>query len=253
MPNWCWSTPLSLDAAGEAGQRRVRVGKGIRNLASRFKALVLSGIAAGMMLAVTPASAQDNSAAAAAPPPAATDNIGPRELSNFSLDGRVTRPAEPATPPQTAPAREQPARTAAPAEPTRIAPVPAREASAEERPAPPSRQLADRTIPEPTSQSQPTNIVASAAGAASVLPQSIPIQPVPTDSAGFSPLPWIAALLLLGAGAVIYFGRRQQKARYATSGVNRRVSEPATPDPAVRVPRPAPLPGQPLVRAAARR
>ncbi len=48
-------------------------------------------------------------------------------------------------------------------------------------------------------------------------------------------MPWIAALLLLGAGAVIYFGRQRRGERYSAAGVN----EFRGPAPE---PRPAPLP-----------
>ena len=51
------------------------------------------GVLAGLLLAAGPLAAQENTAASA-PPPAPTDNIGPSELSNFSLNGTVTRPAE---------------------------------------------------------------------------------------------------------------------------------------------------------------
>lgn len=75
---------------------------------------------------------------------------------------------------------------------------------------------------------------------------------------GFSPLPWIAALLLLGAGAVIYFGR-QRRQRYAAPGVSefaavddlRSISPPVprapAPDPRkppVRRPAPKPAPAE---------
>lgn len=80
-------------------------------------------------------------------------------------------------------------------------------------------------------------------------PVSAPTSPADAAS-GFSPLPWLAALLLLGAGAVIYFGHQRQRNRYALTGVSEFVAEPA--EPAVQSRRPAsaqPAAGpKPLVR-----
>lgn len=67
---------------------------------------------------------------------------------------------------------------------------------------------------------------------------STPIEP----STGFSPLPWIAALLLLGAGAVIYFGRQRRRQGYATTGASEFVAqdEPRPLPPVARGPALAP-------------
>lgn len=206
-------------------------------------------MAASMMLAVTPLAAQDN-AATAPPPAAAADNIGPRELSNFSLEGRVTRPAEPVAQPQPNLVREQPARTAEPAARTQSPPAPDRAVSANNQPGSTPRQTAaSDPRAEPASARQVANAASSTAGAASALPPPIPLQPGPADPAsGFSPLPWIAGLLLLGAGAVIYFGRQRRRSGYATGDVSAFVSKPDRPAPAAPVPRPARTPAEPLVR-----
>src|SRR3954462_6450891 len=56
--------------------------------------------AAGLMLGPAPVLAED---ATQATQPAPSDAIGPRELQNFSLNGTVTRPAEPVATPRSAP------------------------------------------------------------------------------------------------------------------------------------------------------
>ena len=66
--------------------------------------------------------------------------------------------------------------------------------------------------------------------------------PGPTES-GLSPLPWIAALLLLGASAAIYFGRQRQKGRYAATGVSEFLGEVAEPRPT------PPVPARPVAKA----
>ena len=206
------------------------------------------------MLAGAPLAAQDN-AAASSPPPAAAQDIGPRELSNFSLGGTVTRRAEP-RPEAQAPARpaaESPARIAAPASP---APSPAaargnsnagRQAQAELR-----ETVADSLSARPSLRDAPTAAAASSTVAPALPAPSLPVEP----SSGLSPLPWIAALLVLGAGAVVYFGRRGRRDRYAAAGVSDFVEAPQpqpqpvapplrrapTPPPQAERPRPAPQP-----------
>ena len=72
-------------------------------------------------------------------------------------------------------------------------------------------------------------------------------QPVPLPDAGpsgFSPLPWVAALLLLGAGAVVYFGLQRRTQRFAASGLSEFVASEPAPTPARSPPaaRPSPAP-----------
>jgi hypothetical protein len=218
-------------------------------LASKVNGLVLRiGALAGLLLAAAPLLAQDN-AAATAPPPAPAENIGPRELSNFSLEGTVTRPA--ARPP----AVQAPAPTAR--EPAAREPNPAPAASdrprmptAEPRTAQPERRPAIDPISSRPSPSRPASTSAPRTAAPGfsktapvVLPDAVP--------EGFSLLPWLAALLLLGAGAVIYFGLQKRNRRYAIAGASEFVAPTAEPRPAPAPPavRPAPRPvvGRPPV------
>lgn len=213
------------------------------DLASGTKGLALRMMAAAALIGVAaPLGAQEtvNAATSAAAPPA-VENIGPRELSNFSINGTVTRPAErPAVQPPAAAATSepQPRPAAPPAEQARSEPVRASVSQpAADRPVP--RASAD-PLSRPPTLSGPTSPVSAAASAAAPAfgsaPDSVPAEPIQPDY-GFSPLPWIAALLLLGAGMAIYFGRQRRGQRYAAAG-----EAPlrfAAPEPA---PRPAPVP-----------
>lgn len=198
------------------------------------------------MFASGPLAAQDN-AAASSPPPAAAEQIGPRELSNFSLGGTVTRRAEP-RPETQAPARpaaESSARSSAPASPapaqatTRGNSSAGRQAQADVR-----ETVADSLNARPSLRDAPT-----AAAAASTVAPALPAPSLPAEpSSGFSPLPWIAALLALAAGAVVFFGRRQRRDRYAAAGVSGLFEAPE-PQPAApplrRAPAPQPQAKQP--------
>ena len=197
------------------------------------------GIAAALLLAASPLAAQDN-ATTAAPPPAPADNIGPRELSNFSLNGTVTREAEPAAQPPASPAREPIARSVAPASPLADRPAPVRSAATGPSVAERSQGPAiDPISARPTLRQGSRAATATASGLAG----SVPVPVIPSESSSaFSPLPWIAALLALGAGAVIYFGRRRRReGRYAIAGVSEFVGENAAPQPVAPTltPRPA--------------
>ena len=208
-----------------------------------------SALLAAFLLAAAPLAAQDN-AASFSPSPAPADNIGPRELSNFSLDGKVTRSAEPATTVPVPAEREPVGRATPPAAtstPERVAPV--RSAASE----PPRRDAGQRLAIDPIAgrptlrQAAPaTTSAAAAAAPAFSSPLANPAAPIEAPG-GFSPLPWIAALLLLGAGVVVYFGLQRRGRRYAGTGIEQYFEASPQPDP---TPQPAPRreAGQPLVR-----
>lgn len=210
------------------------------------KAVVL-GIA-GMIVA-TPALAQSNDSAATPPP----SDIGPGELSNFSLNGTVTRPAErpPAPTPQPQPTTRPPAATPAP-----TADRPATTATATpERPttqAPAAEQASDLLRRPPT---LPDASSANAVTAAPPILPTGPSEPSPTlQSQGFSLLPWLVALFAVAGMAFMYFGRRRrpEPAGHAPIDLGRR----AIPDPAPRpdpIPRPAAAPVPAAVGGGARK
>ncbi|WP_162888017.1 hypothetical protein [Sphingomonas mesophila] len=201
-------------------------------------------VMAGVALAAAPALAQDNSQAAA-PPPAET--VGPRELENFSLDGRVTRPAEQAPSPAPQPVATTPERPRETAQAPRPDPRPSAPAEVQDRPAPtrPAEDLLSRppTRPQPD---QPT--------AATAPPPAPPRPALVTDAApqgeGSSLLMWLAALLVAaGAGAVYWFLRSRRDAPALAGGYRaaRTASpldslEPAPPPAPAARPAPAPAP-----------
>lgn len=207
-------------------------------MASKVNVLIWrSGLTAALLLAGSPLLAQDNGAATV-PPPAPASNIGPNELSNFSLNGTVTRRAEeqPAVAPPATVAREP----AAPATSVENRPAPTRQRAAD-RPAQPSQQAAiDPISSRPSLRSPATQTAPVTTG-----PPPASVVPLPAAApSGFSPLPWIAALLLLGAGVVVYFGLQRRRQRYSAPGVSEFVaSAPApTPAPGPPVAKPAPAP-----------
>lgn len=210
-------------------------------------------------LIAAPLSAQETNAATASPPAASPTEIGPGELSNFSLNGTVTRPADkpiaPATSTRTARPVQAPAAAATvqrpPAEPREE--TPARRAS-------PNRDLFKRPPTLPSASPSAT------IGGAPAFPEvSAPASTVPAPAtSGFSPLPWIVALLAAAGLAVMLFGlqRRRQQLRPAgpsPTGVIEpvpaphhapRVASPASPQPNGRRPLPTTLlPQQPTPHA----
>lgn len=200
------------------------------------KSIVLA--AAACALGAAPVGAQSNNAATAPPPTNSTD-IGPGELSNFSLNGTVTRPADrpPATQPPPAAVRPEPA-----------APT----GSADDRPAPATADPSARPGPNPADSDlfrrPPTLPDASAANevsaAAPPMATDGPSAAAPPLSEGFSLLPWIVALFAAAGIGAIFFGRQRRAQRYAADGpapidITRREKPEPKPSPAA-TPRDAP-------------
>jgi len=209
-------------------------------------------LAAALALAPLPALAQDSGDATTNTP--ATDAIGPRELQNFSIQGTVTRPAEP-QPAARAPAK--PTVTAAPRESSRpAAPTP-------------DRQVA-QTTPETTSVAQPKprevastpRTLGSAVPSSTVtvaLPRLQDDSPrggtttvAPAAAPGFAAdpetvaperkvalLPWLLAAIALGAGGAYLFYRRRHEREAFAGGPQ--IDAFSAPEPAIPVP-PAPKP-----------
>jgi len=194
------------------------------------------------MLAASPLLAQDN-AAGSAPPPAPASNIGPRELSNFSINGTVTRQAEqPAATEQPATVNREPA-ARAPA-PATDRPAPARQVETDRPPQATASTTID-PIPDRPSLREPSTSTSAAASAVPARPEPAAAIPLPAAGPdGFSPLPWIAALLLLAAGAIVYFGMQRRTQRYAAAGVSEFVAREPAPAPFRQPPaaRPSPAP-----------
>ncbi|MEO5579000.1 MAG: hypothetical protein ABIR25_08135 [Sphingomicrobium sp.] len=170
------------------------------------KAVLLASAAA---LGAAPLVAQSNGAATA-PPPSNSSDIGPGELSNFTLNGTVTSPANrpPAAqppPPAARPDAVAPTTGDRPAAPTSASPP------AAARPNPADSDLFRRppTLPD-----------ASAANAVIATPPLVSgdrSAVIPALEEGISLLPWIVALLALAGAGVMFFGRKRRQQRYATA------------------------------------
>ena len=200
----------------------------------------IAAFAAALALGAVPALAQNTAApatnTAADPPPA--DTIGPRELENFSLNGTVTRPA-PTTPARPAPApatdtrRQPPATQPGPAAgQDRVASQPARDRS-------PSAQTVN--VPLPPVGSPDTAVTPAPAPGFAVEPgfERTPVSAAPAEDQESNFVPWLLALLLLGAG-VGYFFWRQRAPTYATAGAFARAEPAPAPQPLQRAPPPRP-------------
>lgn len=205
-----------------------------------------SGLAVVLLAVAGPLAAQDvpatNTTATPAPAQSSADDslIGPPQLRDFSLDGTVTRRAEPVATPTPTPAP----RTTAPATGTsgsadRTAPARATPSATADR-APATAAAPDRggsssavppDLPPPT-PAEPFDITAGFNDA-----------PLPTTARPVAPpvedgLPWAWMLALaaaLGGGFMLWRKRRADAGRYAFAGV----SELAAPEPA---PAPPPMP-----------
>jgi hypothetical protein len=209
-------------------------------------------LAAALALAGAPSLAQDASQATTNTP--ATDSIGPRELQNFSINGTVTRPADPQPAARTpAPARSTPPQ---PSRTTTIAPAARDTAAAEQRPTtaerraapkpatPPASETASRsavTVPLPKLQDDLPRGDATATAAPAGFTDADPASATLAPERKVSLLPWLAAAIALGAGAAFLFYRRRH-GREAFAGGPQidafRAPEPVPPTPA---PQPAPV------------
>lgn len=157
---------------------------------------------AGCALASAPLAAQSNNSATAPPP---SSDIGPGELSNFSLNGTVTRPAE-------RPAATQPAQSPGPAPTVQTPQGEARSAPTAPTARPPA------TAPARTESDlfrRPPTLPGASAGNAAVAEPPFGATANPTanpalEADGFSMLPWIVALLAVAGMAVMVFGYRRR-------------------------------------------
>jgi len=178
------------------------------------------------------------------PSPAPTGNaVGPPTLRDFNLNGTVTQPAQPATPtptPSPTPAPTQTAPTAPRATPTpaSVASAPDPSAAAPDRDPAPGTATID--LPPPTAA--PTAPAPSFAPA----PDPVVTAPVAAAELGNAWWLWLAALLEVGLGALIWWRRQQQsEQRYAADNASfdALVAAPdPTPSPLPRSASPTPAP-----------
>ena len=195
----------------------------------------------------------------AAPPPSA-ETIGPSQLRDFNLQGRVTRPADqagttPARPTTTAPATPR-SGEAVPGEAAASPPTSAVQRAATDRPETSNdRQAATpplSTDAQPVTPSIPLDVTTDPAPQPGFASDD-PTPAAPDADEALWSWPWLAALIaLIAGGAFIAFTRRGRRARYsdpgrlAFAGLVPDAEPEVKPFPPVR-PRAAPLPprGQP--------
>jgi hypothetical protein len=186
-----------------------------------------AGAALALLLA-SPVAAQNNDApvdVTAAPPPSA-ETVGPSQLRDFNLQGRVTRPSDrPATP-------AQPATTAtAPPSPGEVLPSEAtrspaaratgnRALPARAAPPAPSGSIAGlRTGADTVTPPQPVDVSTNSSAQPEVATESFPAPAAAPADYEFFTWPWIAALIcVIGGGALLILGRGRRRQRYADAG-----------------------------------
>ena len=217
--------------------------------------VALGLVAAALALAPASALAQDSGQAATNTP--ATDSIGPRELQNFSIDGTVTRPAEPQ------PAARQPAQAAPKptAQAERPAAAPTRRADSTSAPSTgsPDRSEAAREVPEAPRQAAPASALTVAlpklqddltrGGTATATQAAAPgfVETAP-ETTTLAPerriafLPWLLAAVALGAGGAFLFYRRRHGREAFAGGPPVDAFTAPEPEAAAPAPRPAPAP-----------
>lgn len=218
----------------------------------------MAAFVAGLSLAPLPLHAQEAPAETNTP---AADQIGPRELRDFNLQGTVTQPSQPsATPPagETSPpasGQTPPARTTARPRVTRdaLAPsasvaAPQREAAARALPAPP----VPRSVPvaQPSRSSITVNLPPARATAVPVeFPDADPATAAPlTPDGGPSFWPWLLAAVALGGGGAFLFWRRNGREAYAGGAQASAFVAPSPEPPRARpAPVPTPAPSPPVV------
>ena len=227
------------------------------------QALRMSSATAALAFALAaPALAQADTTPASSVPtlsPPSEDAVGPAQLKDFSLNGTVTRRAEPqpAAASPTTPVRSVTANTPETARPNPVAPATARA----DRPAAVQPQASAQALSrEPSSPFNFTPSAPETAQPSSFAPGTvIPPSPTPvnesfesTETNLLSHWPWLLALIAAIGAGFWYF--RRQRSGYAFAGGDASAfdfSPPARPEPRPTPPRltPTPTPQPDMFRA----
>ena len=223
-----------------------------RELMKAVWRLGVAVLAVGLSLGPLPALAQDATTAASPTSTPATDAIGPRDLQNFSLNGTVTRTADPvAVPRSTSRAQATAPRSQPPAAPSTAqasAPSPA-ERTIERAPArvaesqPASQPAAARSAPPSPAITATLPPISEAPVSTSAASDTLA---PPTESLGGEHRlllwPWLLAALALGAGGAFLFWRNHRSREAFVGGphIDAFVAPEAAPVPPRAAPPPAP-------------
>ena len=189
----------------------------------------LGGLAASLALAMAmPAHAQNNDApvdVTAAPAPSA-ETIGPSQLRDFNLQGRVTRPADrgaatPAQPANTAAATPR-SGEAVPAEAAAAAPAGSVQRTAPSQSRVPNQPQASApslpTDTQPVTPSLPLQVTTESAPQPGFAGDSL-APSAPDSGEALLSWPWLAALIaLVAGGAFIAVSRGRRRQRHSDPG-----------------------------------
>jgi hypothetical protein len=178
-------------------------------------------------LALAPIAAPAQEANQAASPPSTTSTVGPQDLQNFDLQGRVTRPAEqpPASQPPPSPKPRAQAPTATNVVQSVSKPAEERATTPRQRGEPAPERA---TAPEPLRQTAPaSSVTVSLPRLDKDTGRSSAAAPVPVATAGLdspatvppehklSILPWLLAAFALGAAAAFLLLRNRRREAFA--------------------------------------
>jgi hypothetical protein len=213
---------------------------------------IIVAASACLLAAGSPAVAQD-AAQQQTTPPARNGLVGPPQLSNFSLNGTVTRAAPAPAPVRTQPAQKAPARQQSSAPAAQPARQPQHVANTTA--SPPRTAAAIRAPAEvrpQTQRSAPAAVEAKPSASAPAAAQSADLPPAPVDVRSGVPshnlpiLPWIVAALVAAAAAgwLFWFRNRPRESFAGLSSFDLvPASEPA-PEPLAQ---PLTVPAQPKI------
>lgn len=196
----------------------------------RMTVKALNGAAAALLLMVAnPALAQNADAPVdvTAAPPASSETVGPSQLRDFTLSGKVTRPAD-----RPASTGLQPAPSTQPraAPPATITATPASTATNTRRASPSLPSARDLS---PAASASGASGIPTGTDSVTPAPEGVQTGPVaspsfgPSETSQSAPAPvdgglswsWIAALLALaGGGAFFAWNRRHRRERYGDPG-----------------------------------
>jgi hypothetical protein len=186
-------------------------------------------LATGLALGPVPALAQDVATQTAPSQTPATDSIGPRDLQNFSLNGTVTRAADPVDVPRPATRQAPPPRPAATSGTAAASPPPTPVPTASAQLRSPVRTAAAQPAQVAPAPSPKRRVEARPASSVTVALPALDESPVssaapdpfaaPADGLGGEHRlllwPWLLAALALGAGGAFLFWRNRSREVFA--------------------------------------
>ena len=197
-----------------------------------WRIVIASALASASTVALAQSAPNDAAPTSSASPPA--DPIGPPQLSNFSLGGKVTQPAQ--QQPVEIQSIAKPQRPANPAEaPNTTVATPV--TTARNSPRAEAAERAKATAPKPSVRPEPeVNSIAALTSPAPAQPQPAPLTapaalaghaPVGAQSGWFSSLLWLLAAAAAAGAAAWYFLWQRPRTQLAPAGVTSAFEAPS--------------------------